>query len=245
MGQLKIGDIIVTQYGDKIKLVQLKAAVGGVAVPSLCAPQREAAGEAKLANNLSRARNAVYELAACNPWEYFVTLTLDQSKRDRYDLGAFRRDFAQWLRNYNRLHQQSVKYLLIPERHKNGAWHMHGLLSGLSDSKLVKNRYGYLDWLDYSARFGYISLSKVRSHERVSAYVTKYITKDMSARLHDMGAHLYYASKGLSKSRRVGVFRLRSRTVPTWDFENDWVKVRWMTPDEFARIAPEVYTVDR
>lgn len=233
------GDIIVKQFGEKIKLTSLKSSHSS-SLPSLFS-EPGSHNDVKMQNSLSRTRNAVYELAACNPWQYFVTLTLDPDKRDRFDLDAFRRDFAQWLRNFNRLHASSVKYLLIPEQHKDGAWHMHGLLSGLSDSSLSRNRFGYLDWPDYAKRFGFISLSEIRSHERVSAYITKYITKDMSARLHELGAHLYYASKGLEKAQPLGVFRLRGKADIAWDFESDWVKVKWMNRKEFDEYKDKLY----
>lgn len=233
------GDIIVKRFGDKIKLTCLKSS-RSPALPSLD-PSHALPAQFKRDNNLSRTRGAVYELAACNPWQYFATLTLDAARRDRFDLSAFRRDFAQWLRNYNRLHGAAVKYLLIPEQHKDGAWHMHGLLSGLEDGRLVRNRFGYLDWLDYAKRFGFISLSEIRSQERVSSYITKYITKDMSARLHELGAHLYYASKGLKRAEPLGVYRLKGRAEPEWDFESDWVKVKWVTPEEFDEAAQMMY----
>ena len=43
--------------------------------------QRQSGNAAnKLQNSLSRSRSAVLELALCNPWSYFVTLTLSPEK---------------------------------------------------------------------------------------------------------------------------------------------------------------------
>jgi len=36
------------------------------------------------------------------------------------------------------------------------------------------------NWLDYANKFGWVALESVRNSEAVSAYLTKYITKDLS-----------------------------------------------------------------
>ena len=85
----------------------------------------------KLENSLARSRSAVWELALCNPWEWFVTLTLNPAKRDRYDLRTSYGQLSKFFNNYNSRTDAALKYLLIPEPHRDGAWHFHGLLSGL------------------------------------------------------------------------------------------------------------------
>ena len=127
---------ILKQYADDYyKLVNLrsvrKAGYEDSSPSPVLPAARCAANNKKLSNNLSRARSAVYALARCNPWSYFVTLTLDPSKVDRNDLKAAYRKLAKWINNYNSRHNCKVLYLLVPEPHKDGAWHFHGLLSGL------------------------------------------------------------------------------------------------------------------
>lgn len=95
------------------------------------------------------AKARVNELALCNEFEYFCTFTQSDELRDRFDLKAFRKDFAMFVRNENRRREKKIKYLLVPERHKDGAWHMHGLLMGLTSDDLYPNEYGYLDWARY------------------------------------------------------------------------------------------------
>ena len=52
--------------------------------------KRNSAGNTKkLEASLSRTKNRVTELALCNPWEYFVTLTLSPEKYNRNDLPTF------------------------------------------------------------------------------------------------------------------------------------------------------------
>ena len=81
--------------------------------------------EERLRSSISRAKSRVNELALCNEFEYFCTFTQSDELRDRFDLKAFRKDFAMFVRNENRRREKKIKYLLVPERHKDGAWHMH------------------------------------------------------------------------------------------------------------------------
>ena len=94
----------------------------------------------KLEESIIRTRSRIYELAICNEWDFFVTLTLDKSKYDRMDLKKYRKDLAQFIRDYNKKYKINIKYLLIPEMHKDGAWHMHGLIIGLPIEHLEKMR---------------------------------------------------------------------------------------------------------
>lgn len=224
----------IKQFGEKFKVI-FTLPRGAKQESSLGAVNDE-----KLDNNLSRARSRVFELAACNPWEYFVTLTLDPAKYDRYDLSAWRKDFAQWVRNYNRLNGCRVRYVLIPEQHKDGAWHMHGLMMGFPDGALTKNEHGYLDWLAYSRKFGWLNLGKVRSHEGVSKYITKYISKDLNARKNELGAHLFYASQGLQCALEVwnGSASPASVTVPedADRYENEYCAVFWLTAEQAGEL---------
>ena len=167
----------------------------------------------KLDNNLCRARSTVLELALCNEWEWFVTLTLDATKYDRYDLNNYARDLAQWVRNKRKQYKTRFQYLLIPEAHKDGAWHMHGLFNGIPYSeiqpfqkglhpdKLVNS--GYMNFPAYSEKFGFCSLGKIKDKAKCAFYISKYISKDLSKRVGELGAHLYYATQKLSRYENV------------------------------------------
>lgn len=173
-------------------------------------------------NNISRARARIFELARCNEWEYFCTLTLNP-EFDRTDLSSWRKKFSQWLRDY-RKKGFDVKYLLVPEQHQNGAWHMHGFFSGIAPATPFNpsdiggvdtdptvaaykaaelNSGGYLNWRDYSQKWGYCTLSEVKSIEAASRYITKYVTKSLAMENLISGAHLFYASRGLNSAELV------------------------------------------
>lgn len=220
----------VKQYTPfSFKIVELKRRIdtserlhshhaAGLSVPSLYDDP-----PSKFESSLSRAKAQVYQYALCNDWDWFCTFTLDKKLRDRFDLKGFNRDLSRFLRNYRR-QAPDLRFLLIPEQHKDGAWHMHGLIAGLPEellspfciedlrpwfgrrrrSKLQKlHDKGYLNWPDYAKRFGFVSMGRIRSPEACARYVTKYISKSMSARVFDVGSHLYYASRGLKRAERV------------------------------------------
>lgn len=81
-----------------------------------------------------RARAAVREYGLCNDWQWFVTLTLDPARIERYDANEVLRTLRCWLDNAVRRH--GLHYVLVPERHKKGGIHFHGFFGG-SDFRAV------------------------------------------------------------------------------------------------------------
>jgi len=187
----------------------------------------------KLDNNISRAKNKVFEYSFCNEFEYFVTLTIDAKKYSRDDLKTYYKDFGKFLNNYNSYNKTKVQYIFIPERHKDGNWHMHGLVKGILPKHLEVNEHGYLDWFHYRNKFGYISLDPIRNQEACSKYITKYVNKNLADSIKEVNAHMYYVSKGLNKAVEVKRGTLSDNSIP-FDFENDYVKIKWFKNEETA-----------
>lgn len=184
---------------------------------------RRDVNDVRLNNNLLRAKATVFEYAYCNDFDYFITLTLDSSKKNRHDLDKYIKDFGQFIRDYRKKHSCDIQYLLIPERHSDGAWHMHGLIKGIPCEQLQINEHGYLDWYDYRERFGWVSLSRVRSREGVSKYITKYITKDMRDRKKNK--KLYYVTRGLKRAKVIKKGTFFAQNMPECEdyYENDYI----------------------
>lgn len=216
--------LYIEAFGNRWRLLKMpKKAKKLFASPEAAAQAAEAE---RLTNNIVRARSRVLELGYCNKWEFFCTLTLDGSLRDRYDLPAFVKALGVWIGNYNKRYNTHLRYILIPEQHKDGAYHMHGLLSGVAASSLCKNEHGYLDMPYYRKHFGYISLDRLRSKDKAVSYITKYISKGFSQTDIKSGKHLFYASKKLD-----GKVRVWEMDVPEdfkMDFENDFCGISWM-----------------
>ncbi len=131
-----------------------------------------------IARAMRRARAEVRELALCNPFTWFVTLTLDRSKVDRYDMAAITKRLNVWLDN--RVRRKGLAYVLVPERHKDGAIHFHGFFndalravdSGHRDRKghVV---YNLPDW-----DFGFTTAIRLYgAYSQAVGYVCKYIGK--------------------------------------------------------------------
>ncbi len=193
-------------------------------------PERGTCHLTKLDESLSRTRSTLFELAYCNEFELFVTLTLNPKKYDRNDLKKFKADLSQWLSNYNKKYKIGLKYLLIPEMHKDGNWHMHGFIMGLPLEHLTENENGYLDWLAYKEKFGFISIDPIRNREAAAKYMTKYITKDLSKSVTDLNANMYYCSQGLERAKEMKRGTLSANNIP-WDYTNDYCKVKWFDND--------------
>lgn len=205
--------------------------------------------EGKLEESLSRTKSKIFELALCNDWEYFVTLTLNPEYHNRKDLNSYKKKLSTWIKNYNRLHQTDIKYLLIPENHLDGSWHMHGLLMGLPvehlkeftlDEKLpIKMRIEILrgskllNWEAYAKTFGYISISEIRDIENISKYITKYITKDLAKTKIELNHHFYYCSKGLNRAEIIHQGKLIQDLEE--DFANEYVKIKIVRTLEEAK----------
>lgn len=242
------------------KLVRFKA--GNPYLPKLgkrdSALTEEQKEQVRLANSLSRTRRRIYEIAACNPWTWFFTGTLDGEKCDRDDLnGTFKR-LSQFLRDYRKKQDgERIVYLIVPEQHKNGAWHFHGLIHGLSADELykfklsdkipkrikdtIRNGTDVYTWREYERRFGWATFTAVRSCEGVSKYVTKYITKDMQEQNTGTNRHLFYASQRLNKPEVLAEGRSVSGLLPETDYENDWVAVRTLAEREEAQAIAKLF----
>lgn len=92
------------------------------------APDDPARAAENIERSKRRARAAVYDLGRCSALEYFVTLTTDQTKVDRFDDLAVFKKLHKWLDNNVQRH--GLTYVLVPEYHKNGALHFHAFFNG-------------------------------------------------------------------------------------------------------------------
>lgn len=194
----------------------------------------------KLDESVARARTKIFDLAMCNSWDYFFTGTLSPDKYNRFDLEKYHKDFCNMICNLNSYHKCNIKFLIIPERHADGAWHFHGLLSGVPESELQQFKLGdkmgkdiaelvkkgekVFNWSRYSKKFGFCSLGEVKSRVAVNKYITKYVTKDLQKTVSDVGAHMYYRSRGLAEPLKIKEGFMSGIDIkPT--FENDYCAI--------------------
>lgn len=170
----------------------------------------------RFAENVSRTKRMVTDLVLCNRFEYFCTFTFKGP--GRYDLDECSRSLRRFFDNFRKRYAPDFRYLIVPEQHKDGAYHFHGLCSGFPEGELVvpemifrrskitgeietvPNTPGYLDWTRYSSRFGFFNCSPIRSYMRCAFYITKYITKETCVA---KGKKAYMCSSGLVRPELV------------------------------------------
>lgn len=237
-------DINVSKYGKDYRVTYLKRFVGDTLRVHEFDKELPMIGD-RFASSVSRAKNAVLGLGKCNSWDYFATFTLDKRKYDRFDLNTWRTDFSRYIRNLRRS-GLDIKYLLIPERHVDGAWHLHGLIAGIPwDSllqfdpavhpwKLIKGNYRYHEGI--TKKFGFNSFGKLRSADAAAAYVLKYCGKGFALQDMDSGTHLYYASHGLNRPEKV-FDACYGRYLTDVSFENDFCAISWIKEDEYRDLV--------
>lgn len=179
-------------------------------------------------SSISRTKSLIRQYSACNDWDYFCTFTINPALWDSFDLHDFYKSFGQYIQNVNKRRTDGFKllYMLIPEQHKSGAWHFHGLMVNIPQDQLTINNNGYLDWVNLRDKFGFCSLSPIRDHEAISLYVQKYITKETLKTELPKGARFILASHGLKKAkvhrRYWGLaFNAVKSNLGEFDYKND------------------------
>ena len=141
--------------------------------------------EHSINSSVNRTKNKLYGIARANEWDLFVTLTFDRAVTDSADYNLVSQRTRKWLNNIKNRFCPDLKYLVVPELHADGEhWHIHGLLANVGtlqvvESGVVKNGkmlYNLPGW-----RYGFSTASYVGDTRKVSAYVCKYITKELAA----------------------------------------------------------------
>lgn len=133
----------------------------------------------------NRTKNKIYNYARDNVWEWFLTFTFDPKKVDSYNYDEVVECMSEYFRFIRRNKNTDIKYLVVPEKHKSGRYHLHGVFSNI-DMSLWKFKFsghttkGGLPIYNINGfPYGFTTATQVQSTIRVSHYISKYITKDM------------------------------------------------------------------
>jgi hypothetical protein len=143
----------------------------------------------------------------CNDFDLFWTLTFDDEKVNARDYEYAKKKLRAWLK-YQREKYGKFDYIFIPELHKSGRIHFHGITFGFSPlliearnpktDKLIKKNglqiYNAETWKD-----GFSTVSKIDSKAKTANYISKYITKDLIAIPSAYKQPKYFVSRGLKK----------------------------------------------
>lgn len=174
--------------------------------------------------SISRTKKTILDYSLCNEFDYFATLTFDRKKHKANDIKLLKKQVGQWLNNYKKRNNNNLKYLLIPELHKDKEhFHFHGLISGIKDiTEFKKSKEGIMryNWTSWHNKFGFTSLEEVWHTEAISRYITKYITKDLFI---EFNKQRFIVSKGLRKPETIFELCNYTKEIP-YEFENDYVR---------------------
>lgn len=157
--------------------------------------------------SLNQTKNRIYKIARSNTWDWFITLTFDRNKNDSSEYDIIVKRLHIFLNNIQKRKCPNLKYLIVPELHADGKhYHFHGLLSdcdglnfkfsGKYDKKSSKPIFNILNW-----SYGFTTATRVEDTQKVSSYITKYITKENVNILKEK--RRYYASRNIDKPDEI------------------------------------------
>lgn len=141
----------------------------------------------KIVYNIAKTRDKIFDIAISNDWNYFITLTYSSDKCDRYSFIECSKKVRQYMNNFRKEHLNdcpNFKYLIIPEKHKDGAYHFHGLIyledSGtlvLAEHQPKKCNYPVYNWGRW--KYGFSTVTKIDNIDATRKYILKYVGKNI------------------------------------------------------------------
>lgn len=169
--------------------------------------------------NLMRTKSRIKDYCLSNDFDMFWTLTFG-SKRDSDEL-CFKR-MSNWL-EYMKKKYGLFDYIFIPERHKDGCIHFHGVtgrFKGVMNDSGKKERghivYNAADW-----KHGFSTVTVIRDSKKTASYITKYITKELTQEIVGKGKKKYWSSRGLRKPvESYFDYNPYSGQQPDWENKN-------------------------
>jgi hypothetical protein len=152
-----------------------------------------------------RAKREIIDLALSNNWDYMLTQTINPEKTDRYNYELNKQILLKKLEKFKERYDHNLKYIIIPELHKDKAIHFHGLLKfNVPDKHIeyIKNRNGaeiYKHKL--LEKMGFNELVKIYNHQEfIAYYISKYITKSIGQKITQKR---YYRSTDLDRPKKI------------------------------------------
>jgi hypothetical protein len=209
--------------------------------------------EAKTSNetaeerSVRRSQRHVRDYVLCNRFELFATITF---AADRHNAEHSKEKLNTWLKN-QRDRNGKFRYVIVPEYHKDGALHFHGVFgsymgrlkqsrSSKSGRPLTSNGKEVYEFAGYKSGFTKVQYigNTQEDHTKVGGYIRKYITKDM---VSIFGKKRYWTSQGLKKPLREDNPAWLEDLIPDTVYENEYGKIYTYTnlwskaiPDDIA-----------
>ena len=130
--------------------------------------------ERSLRSSMGRTVNKVYYLSRSNDWEWFFTLTFNPEVVDSFDYTACTEKLSNWF-TVMRRGCPDMKYIVVPEQHKSGRWHFHGLFADCDNLGFVdsgkRTKDGDIIYNVGKYRLGWSTATRVKDFRRVTKYI--------------------------------------------------------------------------
>lgn len=165
------------------------------------------AQEARTRQQIYAIKRRIKGYAFANSFRWFVTFTFNQEKVNSFDYETAKETLLKWCRRMRDRYRQ-FDYLMIPELHKSGAVHFHGLLGDIpacfvaatnpkTGAIIIRHGrqvYNLTDW-----EYGFSDCEEIESQERAALYITKYVTTALLTDKTMYNKKRYFNSQGLAK----------------------------------------------
>lgn len=153
--------------------------------------------ERALQVSLNRSKQQLIGICRANVWDYFITFTFNPRLVDSSNYEQVCQKAGKWMNNLRERTCPDLKYVLVPELHKDGEhYHLHGLMSGCKGLRLrVSGKVDKKGKIIYNMpawRYGWNTATEVEHSGKVANYISKYITKDTDGLLK--GKKRYWCS---------------------------------------------------
>lgn len=153
--------------------------------------------ERSLHVSMKRSQKMVYNYALSNGWDWFVTLTFNPKKVDRYDYEACEKALKTFI-DATRRKCPDMRYIFVPELHEDGAFHFHGLIADCYELEFVYSGHVKKKRRVYNIpgfKYGFTTATKVSDSKKSAGYLSKYITKALCQ--VSVNKKRYWASRNL------------------------------------------------
>jgi len=189
----------------KYKSPRLRGSLDLKSSRSIEADNSEAKRKQRALDQAYRIKRKLKYYIASNDFNLFWTLTFDDKKVNAKNYAHSRKRLSAWLK-YQREKYGKFGYLFIPELHKSGRIHFHGVTVNFEPplvearskrtNRLIKKHgiqiYNAENWQD-----GYSTVSNIEDKAKTSGYISKYISKDLIEMPSTYNQPRYFVSRGL------------------------------------------------
>ena len=192
--------------------------------------------------SIRRTKREIADIVDCNEFDLFATFTFDPKKHPECANWDYsKKKIIQWL-NKQQARHGAFRYLLVPERQKNGNLHFHALLGGFTGKIKATNIRGTGEFqrqcykiISWEKSNGFADAEQISNKQAIGRYIGKYLQKNITPEelITQKNGKRYFSSKGLKKP--IKQYNLSYQDIQekyifnpaqTYYYENDYMKIQ-------------------